>query len=291
MGLKRRELTPFGQQVWAKRKLYSDRQKYLSTTRTQVRILCPAVTMSSTPGYFVQELKTGKFFHTGDIVEVAEVPEDLEVPAREAGYLHEVEERESLPQPRKRPGEEEFWAADWGELQQRGAQLLSEELSLVEEDEGEITNERFLKALTLEVEAVTEEANQVGQWDEAQKAVEIEKEIEEHPAFLQTRMVGLAEVRKNMAEWRPSMAEEYMVPWSQNQRRLSRSTVSGWKNSGSRQPSQERTSTWYLRRLSSVERLAWVATSAEGSPAETSCRRKAASPPLRPELVALRCGC
>ena len=80
---------------------------------------------------------------------------------------------------------------------------------MVEEDEGEITNERFLKALTLEVEAVTEEANQVGQWEEAQKAVEIEKEIEEHPAFLQTRMVGLAEVRKNMAEWRPSMAEEY----------------------------------------------------------------------------------
>ena len=222
MGLKRRELTPFGQQVWAKRKLYSDRQKYLSTTRTQVRILCPAVTMSlTTPGYFVQELKTGKFFHTGDIVEVAEVPEDLDVPAREAGYLHEVEERESLPQPRKRPGrvrgaaknlkvpEEEFWAADWGELQQRGAQLLSEELSLVEEDEGEITNERFLKALTLEVEAVTEETYQVGQWEEAQKAVEIEKEIEEHPAFLQTRMVGLAEVRKNMAEWRPSMVEEY----------------------------------------------------------------------------------
>ena len=191
-------------------------------SRTQVRILCPAVTMSlTTPGYFVQELKTGKFFHTGDIVEVAKVPEDLEVPDREAGYLHEVEERESLPQPRKRPGrvrgavkslqvpEEEFWAADWGELQQRGAQLLSEELRLVEEDEGEITNERFLKALTLEVEAVTEEANQVGQWDEAQKAVEIEKEIEEHPAFLQTRMVGLAEVRKNMAEWRPSMVEEY----------------------------------------------------------------------------------
>ena len=60
MGLKRRELTPFGQLVWAKRKLYSDRQKYLSTTRTQVRVLCPAVTMSlTTPGYFVQEIKTG----------------------------------------------------------------------------------------------------------------------------------------------------------------------------------------------------------------------------------------
>ena len=58
------------------------------------------------------------------------------------------------------------------------------------------------------MEAVTEEANQVGQWEEAQRAVEIEKEIEEHPAFLQTRMVGLAEVRKNMAEWRP-MEEEY----------------------------------------------------------------------------------
>ena len=36
MGWKRRQLATFGQVVWAKRKLYSDRQKYLSTTRTQV---------------------------------------------------------------------------------------------------------------------------------------------------------------------------------------------------------------------------------------------------------------
>ena len=35
MGWKRRQLATFGQVVWAKRKLYSDRQKYLSTTRTQ----------------------------------------------------------------------------------------------------------------------------------------------------------------------------------------------------------------------------------------------------------------
>lgn len=64
-------IVPFGQTVWAKRKLYSDRQKYLSTTRTQVRVLCPAFTMSmTTPGYFVQELSTGKLFHTGDIIQV-----------------------------------------------------------------------------------------------------------------------------------------------------------------------------------------------------------------------------
>ena len=56
---------------------------------------------------------------------------------------------------------------------------------------------------------MTEETRRVGQWEEAQKAVEIEREIEEHPAFLQTRMVGLTEVRKNMAEWKPSMVEEY----------------------------------------------------------------------------------
>ena len=48
MGWKKRDLAPFGQVVWAKRKYYSDRQKYLSTTRTQVRVLCPAVTMSMT---------------------------------------------------------------------------------------------------------------------------------------------------------------------------------------------------------------------------------------------------
>ena len=222
MGLKRRELTPFGQLVWAKRKLYNDRQKYLSTTRTQVRVLCPAVTMSlTTPGCFVQEIKTGKFFHSGDIIEVEEVPKEVEVPAREGGFLHEVDEREDQPQPRKRPGRvrgaakrlqmpvDGSWAVDWGELQHRGAQLLSEEVRLVEEEEGEISNERFLKALTVEVEAVTEKAVEADREAQAEEVRDIEREMEEHPAFLQTRMVGLAEVRRNLAEWKPSMAEEY----------------------------------------------------------------------------------
>ena len=75
MGWKKRDLAPFGQVVWAKRKYYSDRQKYLSTTRTQVRVLCPAVTMSmTTPGYMAQEIETGKLFHTGDIIQVGEIP-------------------------------------------------------------------------------------------------------------------------------------------------------------------------------------------------------------------------
>ena len=105
--------------------------------------------------------------------------------------------------------ETEYEDVDWGELQHRGARLLSQELSLLEEDTGEIVNESFLKALTVEVETVTEEAVKAGQCEEAKKVVEIEKEMEEHPAFLQTRMVGLAEVRLNLEEWKPSMKEEY----------------------------------------------------------------------------------
>ena len=221
MGWRRRELVPFGQVVWAKRKYYSDRQKCLSTTRTQVRVLCPAVTMSmTTPGYLAQELETEKLFHTGDIVQVGETPEELELPMREAGFIHEVDDREESDQPRKRPGrvrkcwgpslrsEEESKAVDWGELQHRGAQILARELSLLEEDEGEIANERFLKMLTSEVEEIVEEAVREGcqeqeeQWENAGKAAG------DPQAFLQTRMVGLTEVRKNLEEWKPSI-EEY----------------------------------------------------------------------------------
>lgn len=38
---------------------------------------------------------------------------------------------------------------------------------------------------------------------------EIEKKGEEAAEFLQTRMVGLAEVRRNLEEWKPSMGDEY----------------------------------------------------------------------------------
>lgn len=208
MGWKRRELAPFGQVVWAKRKLYSDRRKYLSTTRTQVRVLCPAVTMSlTTSGYLVQEISTGKLFHTGDIIHVKGAPEELELPEREAGFLHEVDEREDSEPPEKRPRRsrkslkllhgpgEDAEAVDWGELHLRGARLLAEELNLLEEDDGEVDNERFLKALTAEIE------------DEQLAAAE--KALGNGQEFLQTRIVGLAEVRKNMSEWKPSMLEEY----------------------------------------------------------------------------------
>ena len=52
----------------------------------------------------MQELETGKLFHTGDIVQVGEAPEELELPMREAGFTHEVDDREEIDQPQKRPG-------------------------------------------------------------------------------------------------------------------------------------------------------------------------------------------
>lgn len=80
---------------------------------------------------------------------------------------------------------------------------------MIEEDSGEIANERFLKALTVEVEEITEEAVQAGKIEEKKDLINIENEMEEHPVFLQTRMVGLSEVRRNLEEWTPSMKEEY----------------------------------------------------------------------------------
>ena len=112
--------------------LYSDRQKYLSTTRTQVRVLCPAVTMSmTTPGYFVQELHRQavphRRHHPG-----WRPPEGIELPEREVGLIHEVEDREENPQPRKRPGrtrgkmkllqvESKAEVVDWGRSSMNGS--------------------------------------------------------------------------------------------------------------------------------------------------------------------------
>ena len=168
----------------------------------------------------MEELATGKLFYTANIIQVEDMPEGVELPDREAGVIHEVDDREETQQPRKRPGrtrgkvkllqlETEMETVDWGELQNRGAQMLSRELQLLEEDSGEVRNERFLKALTMEVEEISQEAVRANQQEERNMIAEIEKKSEEAPEFLQTRMVGLSEVRRNLEEWKPSMVEEY----------------------------------------------------------------------------------
>ena len=170
----------------------------------------------------MEELTTGKLFHTADIIQVEDMPEGVALPDREAGMIHEVDDREESQQPRKRPGrtrgkvkllrlETEMESVDWGELQHRGARMLSQELQLLEEDSGEVRNERFLKALTMEIEEISQEGVRVGRQEERNMVAEIEEKLEEAPEFLQTRMVGLTEVRKNLEEWKPSMIEEYVA--------------------------------------------------------------------------------
>ena len=166
----------------------------------QVRVLCPAVTMSMTsPGYFVEELTTGKLFHTADIIQVEDMPEGVELPDREAGLIHEVDVREEVEEPRKRPGrtrgkaklpqlETDTEVVDWGELDHRGAQLLSRELQLLEEENGEIQNEKFLKALTLEIEDLGQEAVRMNRQEQQEASEELRKTMEDAPEFLQTRM-------------------------------------------------------------------------------------------------------
>ena len=74
----------------------------------RLRVLCPAVTMSMTsPGYLVEELATGKLFHTADIIQVEDMPDGVALPDCEAGMIHEVDDREEVEQPRKRPGRTE----------------------------------------------------------------------------------------------------------------------------------------------------------------------------------------
>ena len=83
--------------------------------------------------------------------------------------------------------------------------MLSREFQRLEEDSGEVRNERFLKALTVEVEEISQEAVRASLQEEKNMVAEIEEKSEEAPEFLQTRMVGLSEVRKNLEEWKPSM--------------------------------------------------------------------------------------
>ena len=104
---------------------------------------------------------------------------------------------------------EEIQPVDWGELHHRGARHLARELALLEENDGEVVNERFIKMLTAEVEEIAEEAMIQGRQDDTARLTEAEQARGDVQEFLQMRMVGLAEVRRNLEEWRPSMVEEY----------------------------------------------------------------------------------
>ena len=59
--------------------------------------------------------------------------------------------------------------------------MLSRELQLLEEDSGEVRNERFLKALTMEVEEISQEAVRANQQEERNMIAEIEEEVRGSP--------------------------------------------------------------------------------------------------------------
>eukprot|EP00913_Durusdinium_trenchii_P031096 g29120.t1 len=166
----------------------------------------------TSPGYFVEELTTGKLFHTADIIQVEDMPEGVELPDREAGLIHEVDVREEVEEPRKRPGrtrgkaklpqlETDTEVVDWGELDHRGAQLLSRELQLLEEENGEIQNEKFLKALTLEIEDLGQEAVRMNRQEQQEASEELRKTMEDAPEFLQTRMEALYGLVTSPKDW------------------------------------------------------------------------------------------
>lgn len=72
------------------------------------------------------------------------------------------------------------WTLDcWGGLQHRGTFLLSWE-RLLEEEEGENVNERFIKSLTAEIEDITCEAFRAGKEEIAAKVMEMGKGAETH---------------------------------------------------------------------------------------------------------------
>ena len=69
---------------------------------------------------------------------------------------------------------------------------------ILEEDCGEVINERFLKMLTKEVEDITQETIAEEKKELEKRLTEVDEAVGDPQAFLQTRMVGLAEVRKNL---------------------------------------------------------------------------------------------
>ena len=212
-----KQLRAFGSKAMAKTKAWNHRSKDWEAAREAVTILGPDVTMSaSSGGYFVQG-EDGKFFHTTDVIETEDQPEEEGPPGggagAEGGGPGGGGPRRRIAYKRPPELEDREWEADLRalamECQARGRHMMEEEWRLGEEQGAD--HDLVKKTVGM----LAEEDARVGAWLAAmQKAEDLDleetcaKKATEEEVFLQTKTYALADVKKEIEAWRPSMVEE-----------------------------------------------------------------------------------
>ena len=195
----------------------------------------------------------------------------------------------------KRPPELEDgeWEADLRalamECQARGRHMMEEEWRLGEEQGAD--HDLVKKTVGM----LAEEDARVGAWLAAmQKAEDLDlektcaKKATEEEVFLQTKTYALADVKKEIEAWRPSMVEERAAL-------LKSGVVRAIKPREAEELKREALEKGipYDRcreRRFSQERPLQGAGNAEALPVETSCRSGRPRTPMREALTLLRCG-
>ena len=208
------ELLSYNREVMVKTKSWDDFQGHWRARRRRGWVRGPDVSMSLTSGGHVVETEEGKFVRVVDVV-------PSEQPEGEDGGLEgalDVQERKTGEGPLRALGEPRFRLREKTavkdlvveELQQRlwrGSELANEELRKVE-----VGKEYDGVAMDLIYQVDSENEEIARRLEEVQmKACQVELEgVQEfsEELFLQTRTVGLQEVRKNLEDWVPSMKAE-----------------------------------------------------------------------------------
>ena len=219
LGLPMKALLPFGATGFAKQRIWEEKYQDWKLTRKQVKIYGPDVSMSaSMTGYFVQD-DTGKFFHTADVIQPEDQPEDLSLPEVHLGEMREPGKRMRIYGKSTVMGRLQVPAEEAEQRRLRGLHLLMEELDLQDsmmvdyaeprEDEERAGTDRFVRALLADVENLAEGLEETEKECQAQETERLQTAVEGQGVFLQTRMYSLSEVRAELEEWKESMWSEF----------------------------------------------------------------------------------
>ena len=219
LGLPMKALLPFGATGFAKQRIWEEKYQDWKLTRKQVKIYGPDVSMSaSMTGYFVQD-DTGKFFHTADVIQPEDQPEDLSLPEVHLGEMREPGKRMRIYGKSTVMGRLQVPAEEAEQRRLRGLHLLMEELDLQDsmmvdyaeprEDEEQAGTDRFVRALLADVENLAEGLEETEKECQAQETERLQTAVEGQGVFLQTRMYSLSEVRAELEEWKESMWSEF----------------------------------------------------------------------------------
>ena len=206
-------LKVFGSKAWAKVKRWEDRSNAWRKARKEVMILGPDATMSSSSqGYYVED-QGGKFFHSADLVEGAEPPQDDEDEEIREEMFPEIEEEGRPPRRLRRKTESESAQLRRMKVEEElveGRALERGEFQRLQDlEEGWEPVYKVAKELVTENMRLEQELRRM---DSLQREEDMEEALEvadQGEVFLQTRTIPLSEVRRDLSKWREAIQEEY----------------------------------------------------------------------------------